>query len=631
MEDIEDADLTSLLSNWSIMPEPDTATKIIKRVRAMILKLLPVQVDLELISDPTSAIISPAVIKAFAQAGGDFTNAMPFCLLAARASFIRDARLFPPDYDENLCRAMAAEVLARRIVQALPAERLASVMSTRFRYREVDGDSSPPTSALETAIDQNALIFLSSTEAQHVVDSLWDGSWVQANNENDDIDYVEYDKHRFHTFSEHLNPSRLGVPRYQNMFRQVTWIIFLGLYSQAVASPLYKLEANHSFDGWEWAMYIIALSNMLEELVKLFKTIGLASNLYQAIGFWTIVNIMTDSLLTSAFVLRVIGIATSSDEATARYRLLSFQTLSLAAPLLWIKVITVFEGIKVVGTMQVIVSRMIRESLVFFILLGIMAVGFIQSMLALDAADGEVQDFWLIFNMLIQALLGSPDFDSPRTKFGPPFGMIIYYAWSFMALIILLNILIALFNTAYSDIYEDATNQYLAAYSFKTISMIRAPDSFVYPAPFNILEFFFIAPWEFVLSRKAYTKLNVWVMSFVFCVPIAAIALFEAHLAPSQRFKDFFPENNPEVDGDSAVENPEVEDESDGHKISTVSFAELTSVFPDTTLGSQAAIVAEISKLSNQLNAIQKELGLKSRETGKREQAQEDHENGDGK
>ena len=64
-------------------------------------------------------------------------NAMPFCLLAARASFVRDARLFPPDYDENLCRAMACEVLARRIIHALPVEHLPSVMSTRFRYREV--------------------------------------------------------------------------------------------------------------------------------------------------------------------------------------------------------------------------------------------------------------------------------------------------------------------------------------------------------------------------------------------------------------------------------------------------------------------------------------------------------------
>lgn len=63
-----------------------------------------------------------------------------------------------------------------------------------------------------------------------------------------------------------------------------------------------------------------------------------------------------------------------------------------------------------------------------------------------------------------------------------------------MSIVVLLNILIALFNTvslfcsssssvgadvqapspqAYTDIYEDATNQYLGAYAFKTISMIR--------------------------------------------------------------------------------------------------------------------------------------------------------------
>lgn len=90
-------------------------------------------------------------------------------------------------------------------------------MSTRFRYREVDGDDSPPTSALETAIDQNALHFLSSSEAQQVIDSLWTGVWVQTNNENDDIDYVQYDKNRIHTFHQHFNPIRLGVPRYMNI------------------------------------------------------------------------------------------------------------------------------------------------------------------------------------------------------------------------------------------------------------------------------------------------------------------------------------------------------------------------------------------------------------------------------
>jgi hypothetical protein len=45
--------------------------------------------DLQLITAPTSSIVSPAVVKAFAMAGGDFANAVPYALLMARASFVR--------------------------------------------------------------------------------------------------------------------------------------------------------------------------------------------------------------------------------------------------------------------------------------------------------------------------------------------------------------------------------------------------------------------------------------------------------------------------------------------------------------------------------------------------------------
>ena len=133
--------------------------------------------------------------------------------------------------------------------------------------------------------------------------------------------------------------------------------------------------------------------------------------------------------------------------------------------MLWLKLITIFDGWKVVGTMQVVVFRMLRETLIFFLLLAIMALGFVQSMLALDSADTELSDPWGIINILLQALLGSPDFDQTAKNFSPPFGLIIYYAWSFLTIIILLNILIALFGTAYSDIAEDATNQYLCHFS----------------------------------------------------------------------------------------------------------------------------------------------------------------------
>jgi hypothetical protein len=41
-------------------------------------KLLPVQVEIASITDATSSIISPEVIEAFAKAGGDFGEAIPF-------------------------------------------------------------------------------------------------------------------------------------------------------------------------------------------------------------------------------------------------------------------------------------------------------------------------------------------------------------------------------------------------------------------------------------------------------------------------------------------------------------------------------------------------------------------------
>lgn len=63
-------------------------------------------------------------------------------------------------------------------------------------------------------------------------------------------------------------------------------------------------------------------------------------------------------------------------------------------------------------------------------------------------------------------------------------------------------------GTAYSDIAEDATNQYLTHFSYKTISMIRAPDSYVYPSPFNLIEAIFIAPLEWVTTEHAYTRVR---------------------------------------------------------------------------------------------------------------------------
>lgn len=89
-------DQVSLMSTMSTHPSPQTATsesqrtteagiglttltrctEIIKRLRAMTLKLLPVQVDQETLVDPTSRVITPKVISAYSKAAGDFPEAV---------------------------------------------------------------------------------------------------------------------------------------------------------------------------------------------------------------------------------------------------------------------------------------------------------------------------------------------------------------------------------------------------------------------------------------------------------------------------------------------------------------------------------------------------------------------------
>ena len=79
-----------------------------------------------------------------------------------------------------------------------------------------------------------------------------------------------------------------------------------------------------------------------------------------------------------------------------------------------------------------------------------------------------------------------------------------------------MNVLISLFSSAYSDVshlistlpislahlcqvVDDAEAEYLVFFAGKTVGMIRAPDSYVYPAPFNLIELVFVAPFEYVL------------------------------------------------------------------------------------------------------------------------------------
>ena len=176
--------------------------------------------------------------------------------------------------------------------------------------------------------------------------------------------------------------------------------------------------------------------------------------------------------------------------------------------------------------------------------------GFLQALTGLDVADNKRDATSQIMHSLLQGLLGSPTFDTYEGKGQSyPFGMILYYFWSTLTIIILLNILIALFNSAYENVSDDAIAHYMAFFAqsgclgnlrravlttllAETISSVRAPDQFVYVAPFNLVELPLLREsgddrtettlklariaLEYILSRKTYSTINNIIMKILF-------------------------------------------------------------------------------------------------------------------
>lgn len=65
----------------------------------------------------------------------------------------------------------------------------------------------------------------------------------------------------------------------------------------------------------------------------------------------------------------------------------------------------------------------------------------------------------VVFHSLLQALLGGAQF--ANFEKGPIFGTVIYYGWTAAVSILLLNILIALFGSAYAESAEDSVPTFM--------------------------------------------------------------------------------------------------------------------------------------------------------------------------
>lgn len=307
------------------------------------------------------------------------------------------------------------------------------------RYSIVcDGEETEPANVIERAVDLHALRVIGSSGYQKCVKYLWKG-WLHQD-DKDPGRFVEY-KHKANTYYwAHVDPDRMRAPIYQNALQVFFSLLYLALYTGAVNT----VNNNADLDVVEGILYIMTFGFICDEASKLFK-IG-----RYYIGFWNVFNSVLYSLLTVSFVIRLVALshpAGDSDGLRNHFNKLSYNFFAFSAPMFWMRLLLYLDTFRFFGAMLVVLKAMMKESLIFFALLLVVVIGFLQAFIGMDQVDDNQKITVQILQLMANALMQSPEFEG-FDNFAPPFGIILYYIFTFVVMVLLLNILIALYNSS---------------------------------------------------------------------------------------------------------------------------------------------------------------------------------------
>ncbi|KAI5845151.1 hypothetical protein DFP73DRAFT_512794 [Morchella snyderi] len=498
-------------------------TKVALRLKYLIEAAVPFELKESQITRPHSQIITKEVVALAARAGGDEDRAcVVYCLLVCLRWFKRQAKLELFDADLNILRAESCQVIAKRIIEDSEDQDylFSEVLLQRFSILR-NGVESTPSNVIERAVDLHATRVIGSSGYQKCIGYLWKG-WLAQDLDNP-THFCGYKNVANKSYWAHFDHDRIRAPKFQNAFQVLISFIYLGLYTAAINT----INPSGDLDIVEGLLYVFTLSFIADEFTKFWKV----GRFY--LSFWNTFNLTLYAALTVSFSLRVLAFTKPVDSAErAHWDEVSYYWLAFVAPMFWARMLLYLDTIQFFGAMLVVLKVMMMESLIFFALLVVIIIGFLQGFVGLDSAeDHKIDTTFFILESMVKAILQSPEFDG-FGDFAHPYGIILYYLFTFVVMVILLNILIALYNSAYTDITENAVDEYLALFAAKTLQFVRAPDENVFLPPFNLIEIFgLILPFEWWLPKSTYMRLNDCVMLVLYTPLLLIIAWIETREA----------------------------------------------------------------------------------------------------
>jgi Polycystin cation channel len=532
-------------------------TKVALRLKYQIEQVIPCELVERKVTKANSPIITKKVIQTAKEAGGkEHAACVVYCLLVCKRWFKRQAMLELWNSEMHDVRAIACEVIAKWIIEGEEDQDylMQEVLLKRYSILR-DGQETEPANVIERAVDLHALRVIGSSGYQKCVNWLWKG-WLHQD-DKDAGSFIAYKEKANTSYWPHLNPDRMRAPRYQNAFQVLISFVYLGLYTGAVNT----VNEDGDLDVVEGILYLMTFGFICDEVAKVWK-IG-----RYYFGFWNAFNNCLYALLTASFIIRLVALGHSphsDDERRIELNKLSYHIFAFSAPMFWLRLMLYLDTFRFFGSMLVVLKVMMKESLIFFALLIIIVIGFLQAFVGLN----QTQDNRYITSFIIQAManavMQSPDFDG-FDEYAAPFGLILYYIFTFSVMVILLNILIALYNSAYQDITDNAIDEYMALFAQKTMQFVRAPDENVFIAPFNLIELFFlIIPFEWWMDANRYERLNNYVMGFIYGPLLLVTAFIETREAHHVKFNRKRNEDDDDTTEEWEQMQSEIDWESEG-------------------------------------------------------------------
>ena len=289
----------------------------------------------------------------------------------------------------------------------------------------LDGEETEPTNAVERAVDLHALHVIGSSGYQKCIKHLWRG-WL-SQDDKDPSNFIEYKDKASQDYWTHFNPDRMRTPVYQNVVQVSISLIYLAMFTGAINT----INRTGDLDVVEGIVYLFTFGFLCDEGTKFYK-IG-----RYYFGFWNGFNLTLYGLLTISFVLRIIALSHSPDTDDEKRRYLnemSYNFLAITAPLFWGRLLLYLDTFRFFGAMLVVLNVMMKESLIFFALLAVVIVGFLQAFIGLDQIDNDKKVTSFILQAMANSVMQSPEFDGFE-NFAPPFGLVLYYIFTFVVMV----------------------------------------------------------------------------------------------------------------------------------------------------------------------------------------------------